>query len=231
MAGPPWGRPGMLHKSAGVLRKLAGPAWAGSGGRSWSWGGGPGSPRRPLPVLLVNGGLSRLPAPPCGPTPLRPLAGCPGSVTGVAQGRCLCLWDTSSLTCHGPGGTCGGPGHPMAGGQGGQAPLGGLSQPCPPASPRAAIRAVAAHPPLPQGSLLQDTGGHCSGGRPGQQSAFCGWCLGMPLVAWGGWGGDGRTGRGAGGPRMEVRLENPGAWQGGIEPTPLWAGNLGHPGF
>lgn len=51
------------------------------------------------------------------------------------------------------------------------------------------------------------------------------------MVAWGGWGGDGRAGRGAGGPRMEVRLENPGAWQGGIKPTPLWAGNLGHPGF
>lgn len=66
------------------------------------------------------------------------------------------------------------------------------------------------------------TGGHCSECRAGQQSAFCGWCRGMPLAAWGGWGGMeagpgsglcvgqlrwGGGGGGGGIPRTEVRLE------------------------
>lgn len=112
MAGPPWGRPGMLHKSAGVLRKLARPLHGlGVGAGSLGSGRGPGSPSRPLPALLVNGGLSRLPALPCGPTPLRPLAGCPGPRLGSPRGLPVPL-ETSSLTCHSPGGTCGGPWSP-----------------------------------------------------------------------------------------------------------------------
>ena len=133
-------------------------------------------------------------------------------MTGVAQWGCLCLWETSCLTCHGPGGTCGGPGHPTGGGRGAQAPLGGLSQPCPPTSLRAAVRAAAAHPPLPQGSLLQDTGGHCSGGRPGQQSAFVAGVWGCHW--WPGVGGEGTAGpggeRGAQGWRCGWKIPEPG---------------------
>lgn len=101
----------------------------------------------------------------------------------------------------------GAPGHP---GRGGQAAWAGAAArprtassarspgPCPPAGPRAVLGAEGAHPPLPQRSLFPGhTGRHCSGGRAGQQSAFCGRHLGTPLAARGGWGGMWRQGRAA----------------------------------
>lgn len=60
-------------------------------------------------------------------------------------------------------------------------------------------RCLGAHPPLPPCSLFPGhTGRHCSEGRAGQQSAFCGRCLGTPLAAWGGWEERRRPGLGGG---------------------------------
>lgn len=103
-----------------------------------------------------------------------------------------------------------------------------LSASCPPASPRAAIRAVAAHPPLPQGSLLQDTGGHCSGGRPGQQSAL--WLVSGDAIGGPGVGGEGTAGPGGEpGPKDGGAARESRSLAGRHRAHTLWAGNLGHP--
>lgn len=86
-----------------------------------------------------------------------------------------------------------------------------LALPAPTRPPAPGLSSVPRVPtaPLPQCSLFPGhTGGHCSEGQAGQQSAFCGWCLGMPLVAWGGWGGDAEAGPGEEGQMgcTEVRL-------------------------
>lgn len=109
----------------------------------------------------------------------------------------------------------------------------------PTASPRTAVHAADAHPPLPQGSLLPRAGHRRALFRgPAGTTERLLWLVSGDAIGGLGWVGRGRqgrvgpvcwAGRGAGGPGMEVRLENPGSRRAGTEPMPLWAGNLGHP--
>lgn len=151
--------------------------------------GGPSFHTPPASVLM-EGGLPRLSRPLC-------VLGCPGSMSAAPPRPGTRLPDLPQprrdmwgLTGPPPRaertGRCGQgwllvPGRPLL--------LGPLAPACQPA-PGLPLVPRGPRPPLPQGSLFPGhTGRHCSGGRPGQQSAFCGWHLGMPLAAWGGWGG------------------------------------------
>lgn len=109
----------------------------------------------------------------------------------------------------------------------GQPPLPALPAPTRPPAPGLSSVPRVPTAPLPPHSLFPGhTGGHCSEGRAGQQSVFCGWCLGTPLAAGGGRGGDAEAGLVGGGGSAgwtEVKLEH----KGQLPALPSQWGNRG----